>query len=148
MIGLDTTVLIAHEIAEAPLHRQVRDRISLLCRERGTRFGLAPQVLQEFLHVATDPRRFAVPLPMDEALQRARFWWEASEVVHCHINDKAWEYATSWMEKFSLGRKRILDTTLAATYHERGIKALATANPADFAIFGVFEFESWASAAI
>ena len=52
------------------------------------------------------------------------------------------------MEKFSLGRKRILDTTLAATYHERGIKALATANPADFAIFGVFEFESWASAAI
>lgn len=148
MIGLDTTVLIAHEIAEAPLHRQVRDQISLLCRERGTRFGLAPQVLQEFLHVATDPRRFAVPLPMDEALQRARFWWEASEVVHCHINDKAWEYATSWMEKFSLGRKRILDTTLAATYHERGIKALATANPADFAIFGVFEFESWASAAI
>jgi len=85
---------------------------------------------------------------MDEALARARFWWEASEVVHCHINDKAWEYATSWMEKFSLGRKRILDTTLAATYHERGIQALATANPADFAIFGVFEFESWASAAI
>ena len=148
MIGLDMTVLIAHEIAEAPLHRQVRDQIAFLCRERGTRFGLAPQVLQEFLHVATDPRRFASPLPMDEALARARFWWEASEVVHCHITDKAWEYATSWMEKFSLGRKRILDTTLAATYHERGIQALATANPANFAIFGVFEFESWAKAAI
>jgi predicted nucleic acid-binding protein len=146
MIGLDTTVLIAHELTEAPLHQQVRNHIPLLCRERGTRFGLAPQVLQEFLHVATDPRRFQQPLTMEQALARANFWWDASEVVHCHINDKSWHVAISWIEKHSLGRKRILDTTLAAIYHDCGIQALATANPADFAVFGVFQFESWARA--
>jgi len=144
MIGLDTTVLIAHELNEAPLHRQVRNHIALLCREKGVRFGLAPQVLQEFLHVATDPRRFQRPLMMDQALLRANFWWDASEVVHCHTSGKAWYHAMGWMEKYSLGRKRILDTTLAATYHDCGIQSLATANPADFAVFGVFQFESWA----
>ena len=144
MIGLDTTVLIANELNEVPLHRQVRNHIALLCRERGTRFGLAPQVLQEFLHVATDPSRFQQPLTMEQALSRANFWWDASEVVHCHINDNSWQVAISWIEKYSLGRKRILDTTLAATYHDCGIQLLATANPADFAVFGVFQFESWA----
>lgn len=146
MIGLDTTVLIAHELTEAPLHRQVRNQIALLCREKGIQFGLAPQVLQEFLHVATDPRRFKHPLTMEQALSRANFWWDASEVVHCHINDKSWQVAISWIEKYSLGRKRILDTTLAATYHGCGIQSLATGNPADFMIFGVFQFESWARA--
>jgi predicted nucleic acid-binding protein len=51
------------------------------------------------------------------------------------------------MEKFRLGRKRILDSYLAATYNERGINRLATANTMDFAVFGVFEFESWAQSA-
>ena len=146
MIGLDTTVLIANELNEVTLHRQVRNHIALLCREKGIRFGLAPQVLQEFLHVATDPRRFQQPLTMEQALSRANFWWDASEVVHCHINDNSWQVAISWIEKYSLGRKRILDTTLAATYHNCGIQSLATANPADFAVFGVFQFESWARA--
>lgn len=144
MIGLDTTVLIAHELTEAPLHRQVRNQIALLCRERSTRFGLAPQVLQEFLHVATNPRQFQQPLTMEQALARANFWWDATEVVHCQINDKAWQHAMSWIGKHSLGRKRILDTTLAATYHGCGIQSLATANPSDFAVFGVFQFEPWA----
>lgn len=144
MIGLDTTVLIAHELQVVPLHRQVRINIALLCREKGMHFGLAPQVLQEFLHVATDPRRFQRPLTMEQALSRANFWWDASEVVHCHINDKSWQYAISWIEKYSLGRKRILDTTLAAIYHDCGIQSFATANPADFRAFGVFQFESWA----
>jgi len=43
------------------------------------------------------------------------------------------------MEEFRLGRKRILDTYLAATYHERGIRRLATGNAADFALFKVFD---------
>jgi hypothetical protein len=50
------------------------------------------------------------------------------------------------MEEFRLDRKRILDTYLAATYYERGVRKLATANTADFAVFGVFSFESWAQA--
>ncbi len=146
MIGLDTTVIIAHEIRECAEHGAVRAHIESASREGLEQYALCPQVLQEFLHAATDPRRFEIPLPFDEALTRARRWWKSVEVVHCHPGDGAWDQASHWLREFRLGRKRILDTCLAATYHERGITRLATANRADFAIFGVFEFEPWAHA--
>jgi len=40
--------------------------------------------------------------------------------------------------RFALGRKRLLDTLLAATYLRAGIRSLLTTNPADFAVFGAF----------
>lgn len=144
MIGLDTTVLLAYELREAVGHAAVREHIATASRAGSEQYALAPQVLQEFLHVATDSKRFERPLPMQDALQRCRAWWEAADVVHCHPGDRAWEQAWSWMEEFRLGRKRILDTYLAATYHERGIRRLATANAGDFVLFHVFDFEPWA----
>lgn len=51
-----------------------------------------------------------------------------------------------WMEEFRLDRKRILDTILAATYHEAGIRKPAAANAGNFALFKVFDFEPWAMA--
>jgi len=144
MIGLDTTVLLAYEIREATGHDSVRKHIEMASRSGTEQFALAPQVLQEFLHVVTDAKRFERPLTMGEALRRCRAWWDAAEVVHCHPGDRAAEQAWLWMEEFRLGRKRILDTYLAATYHERGIRRLATANAEDFAVFHVFDFETWA----
>jgi hypothetical protein len=44
-----------------------------------------------------------------------------------------------WMRQFNLGRKRILDTHLAAILHTNGVHRLLTSNPADFAIFHVLE---------
>lgn len=44
-----------------------------------------------------------------------------------------------WMRQFDLGRKRILDTELAAVFHVAGVRRLFTSNPSDFAVFGVFE---------
>jgi len=146
MIGLDTTVLVAYEIREAVGHAAVREHIATASRAGVEQYALAPQVLQEFLHVVTDSKRFERPLPMEDALQRCRAWWAAADVIHCHPGDRAWEQARLWMEEFRLGRKRILDTYLAATYHERGIQRLATANAADFALFKVFDFEPWALA--
>jgi hypothetical protein len=37
-------------------------------------------VLAEFIHIATDPRRFTNPLPIDEARDLAKKWWTAAEV--------------------------------------------------------------------
>jgi predicted nucleic acid-binding protein len=144
MIGLDTTVLVAHEVEEAPGHERVRAHIASASRTASERYALAPQVLQEFLHVVTDPRRFERALDFPEALGRARFWWGSPDVARVHPGDRAFELAMEWMEAHRLGRKRVLDTALAAAYAERGIRRLATANPADFSVFGVFSFAGWA----
>jgi phage-related baseplate assembly protein len=44
-----------------------------------------------------------------------------------------------WMRQFNLGRKRILDTQLAAVLRVSGVRRLLTSNPADFQVFGVLE---------
>lgn len=144
MIGLDTTTLVAYELCEVAGHEGIRATVQNLSRSGEAPFVLAPQVIHEFLHVTTDPRRFEKPLTFPEALSRAKFWWNSSDVTNCYPDARSESLALQWMGDFKLGRKRILDTALAAAYHSFGVRRMATANPADFAVFEVFSFEAWA----
>jgi predicted nucleic acid-binding protein len=104
----------------------------------GDLIGIAPQVLAEFIHIVTDPRRFTHPLDMAAARRLAEQWWAAREVVQIFPDGGATKQFLDWLALFSLGRKRLLDTLLAATYRQAGIHSLLTTNPADFGVFGVF----------
>jgi len=75
--------------------------------------------------VATDPRRFQNSLSFAEALQRSRTWWKPLRLLNA-AQEIGMDQACSWMEEFRLGRKRLLDTYLAATYHEKGIRRLVS----------------------
>jgi hypothetical protein len=59
-------------------------------------------------------------------------------VIPVFPDDGATRQFLSWLALFSLGRKRLLDTLLAATYCQAGVQSLLTTNPADFAVFAVF----------
>jgi hypothetical protein len=65
-------------------------------------------------------------------------WWTASDVVQIFPNSLVVRQFFTWLQQFALGRKRLLDTFLAATYHQAGIHSILTTNPADFSVFGVF----------
>ncbi len=84
MIGVDTSVVVQLEIIEIPGHRRAHELLRSEVLDRGEELALAPQVLTEFLHVVTDPRRFQRPLTMEQALLKARFWWQAREVRHLY----------------------------------------------------------------
>lgn len=77
--GIDTGFLVAVELVEHPEHVATRDRLRDLI-SAGDRLALAPQVLAEFIHIATDGRRFERPLEMDEARRLSEQWWTAREV--------------------------------------------------------------------
>jgi predicted nucleic acid-binding protein len=133
--GLDTGFLVAFELPEHPAHTATRSRITALV-SHGDRLSLAPQVLAEFIHVVTDPRRFTQPLSIDDARKLALQWWSAAEVDHAFPNTAATQQFLDWHRVHSLGRKRLLDTLLAATYHETGVTHILTLNPTDFDILG------------
>ena len=135
--GFDTSFLVAAEVEEHPAHAGAWRRIALL-REKGDRFGITMPVLAEFVHIVTDARRFARPLTMAEAIEKARIWWEAEEVETVTATDDAVKWFLAAMAKHQLGRKRVLDTMLAATYRSAGVTSLLTLNAADFAVFGEF----------
>jgi hypothetical protein len=90
------------------------------------------------MHIVTDARRFSRPLTAGEAYDKAEQWWTAREVEHVFTDQTATRQFLMWLRQFSLGRKRLLDTLLAATYYEAGIHSILTTNASDFATFGAF----------
>jgi hypothetical protein len=72
------------------------------------------------------------------ARQVAEQWWTAQDVARVFPDDAATRQFLAWMQQFSLGRKRLLDSLLAATYRQAGVQSILTTNPSDFAVFRVF----------
>lgn len=137
MHGLDTGFLVAAEVMEHADHHAARDTLARLL-SAGDRVGIAPQVLAEFIHVTTDRRRFTQPHDAIEARRIAEQWWTSSDVVHAFPDENATRQFLAWLQQFGLGRKRVLDTLLAATYYHAGVRSILTSNAADFSVFGVF----------
>lgn len=136
--GVDTTFLVELEVAGHPHHQAARDRLTGLL-SLGDSLAIAPQVLAEFVHVVTDPKRFSEPLTMDQALARSRTWWDAQEVVRTFPSDDSCRLFLQWMVEYRLGRKRLLDTLLAATYFSQGVRSILSTNARDYSVFGCFE---------
>jgi predicted nucleic acid-binding protein len=137
--GVDTDVLIAWAMRGHPRHFAARRLFQEETQRQGNLLGLAPQILQEFLHVATDARRFENPFPFQEAIRIARGLWNAREVARVLPGPEVLPRTLELMEALRLGRKRILDTTFAATLEAAGVRRIATFNTSDFAIFPFLE---------
>lgn len=137
--GADTSFLVAVEIVE---HAHHADALRLLGEllVRGDRVAIAPQVLAEFVHVVTDARRFQQPFSMETALDKSERWWNAAETDQVLPTDAVVAHFHDWMRRHQLGRKRVLDTLLAATYRAAGVTSLLALNTDDFAVFGEFAF--------
>jgi predicted nucleic acid-binding protein len=139
LIGIDTSVLIAFEDKDHSEHSRI---VQLIRRQlkRRERLVLSPQVLTEFVHVITDGGRFSKPLTMIQALARAEWWRAVRECRWLFPNDASIELFLEWMAMHRLGRKRVLDTMLAATYASQGVSKIATLNVDDFLLFDRFDF--------
>ncbi len=124
-------------IPEHPQHGTCR-QLSVEAASQGRSFGLSLGVLAEFLHVTTDPKRFSKPLNMPEAIHITDFWAQAAEVTLLRQDTATCQQWLSWMQQHHLGRKRVLDTVIAATWLSAGITDIFTLNPADFTLFGHF----------
>lgn len=136
--GLDTTVLVEAEISEHTNCRQTRELLEKLTKQ-GDVFGITPQILSEFVHIVTDKRRFENPLTVDQATDIAIKWWNSKESVQVFPTAASTRQQLIWMREFRLGRKRLLDTQLASTYHGKNITSIISSNAKDFAIYGIFD---------
>jgi predicted nucleic acid-binding protein len=139
MIGLDTSALVAITVREHAAHPEAWRWYVDEIRGREGAVALAPQVLTEYAHVVTDPRRFERPLSMEEALALTARWWHARECRQVPASGDAVAIFLDWMGEHRLGRKRLLDTMLAASYRAAGVTRLASTDWRDFAVYGAFE---------
>ncbi len=136
--GIDTDFLVAAEIQDHPFHREA-DALLRSLLANGHDLALVPQTLAEFIHIVTDGKRMPQPLTMAEAIRRAEHWWQAEEVVRVFPDGQAVSDFLGWLTRHQLGRKRLLDTLLAASFHSAGVKRIVTNNERDYKAFGAFE---------
>ncbi len=137
MTGLDTSVLVAAAIGDHSSNKSVWIWMNEAL-DRGETFAITSGILAEFIHVVTDQRRFENPLSMTEALEWSRYWCDAQEVTLLNADEHVNARWLHWIGEFRLGRKRLLDTLIAAIWMENGVTNIFTLNPADFTVFGEF----------
>jgi predicted nucleic acid-binding protein len=138
MIGLDCNILVQLAFADHPANAKTLEVVQVETN-KGERLVFPSLVVAEFLHVTTDDRRFAPPLTMAEALAWIDDFLKNPAVSLLEPTPASMDQTLRWMRQFSMGRKRILDTQLAAILHTGGVRRLLTSNPADFKVFGVLE---------
>lgn len=139
MIGIDTSFLVGLAVREHPVHQACWALFQDEILGRPGSMALASQVLTEFAHVVTDPRRFEQPLAMPEALALCNQWWDSQECRPVETGFDAGALFLTWMETYRLGHKRLLDTLLAASYYCAGVSRIATTDWRDFSVYEVFE---------
>ena len=138
MTGLDCNVLVQLALADHPANAATVAAVQAETQREG-RLVFPALVVTEFLHVTTDAKRFSPPLTMNEALDWIEDFMANPAVGLLEPSQEGVRQMLRWTRQFSLGRKRILDTHLAAVLHTAGVRRLLTSNPADFAVFGVLE---------
>jgi predicted nucleic acid-binding protein len=134
MIGLDCNILVQLAIADHPANAKTLAAVQAETLH-AEKLVFPPLVATEFLHVVTDERRLSPPLTMNEAIQWLEDLLGSSSVGLLQPNAASLEQTLKWMRQYNLGRKRILDTHLAAVLYANGVARLLTSNPSDFAVF-------------
>ena len=84
-------------------------------------------------------KRFAPPLTMSEAIAWLEKFLSTPGVAVLSPSESSLQQTLQWIGKHNLGRKRVLDTHLAAILHASGVTRLLTSNPGDFALFPSLE---------
>jgi predicted nucleic acid-binding protein len=141
VIGVDTSFLVGLTVQEHPAHHKCWELFDGEMVGKSASMAIAAQVLTEFCHVITDGRRFGRPLEMTAALDLCEQWWNAEESRAVIVDAEVGVLWLAWMHELRLGRKRLLDTLLAATYYRAGVRRLASTEWRDFTRYGVFELE-------
>ena len=133
--ALDTNVLVYATIPAFPEHEDVRRYLLSQLRQPEVRLAVTPNILHEFVHVTTDGRRFDPSLKMSEALEVARRFLNGRNIECLSITAAHLQRAIEMLEKYSLGRKRIADTLMAATLLDNDVPEIITCNSKDFSVF-------------
>jgi toxin-antitoxin system PIN domain toxin len=134
--AIDTNILVYLAASDVPQHDKSRRAIEeFLSRSEENRIAVTDDVLLEFVHVVTDPRRLKSPLRMAEALDWAETFWSAQETAPILPSPMTFTRTLELLRAHGLSRKRLRDTMLAAVLEENGVSEILTSNVADFRIF-------------
>ena len=133
MIALDTNILLALHRAETPTYAAAMAAYEAAGGDAGA-WALPWPCIHEFIAVATHPRIFDPPTPLDVVLEAVQSWRERPRARFLAEDDAYWPVLAELARTGGISGARIHDTRVAALCLHHGVRELWTADR-DFSRF-------------
>ena len=105
----------------------------------GSTVAIAPQVLAEFIHIVTDPRRFAYRVEMTTAAVYAEQWRTQKQSSTVLSDEAATRQFAAWIQ-FAVGTAADCWTLHGAAHTgQAGIHSVPTTTRGDFSVVGYYD---------
>jgi toxin-antitoxin system PIN domain toxin len=127
VIAVDTNLLVYAHRADSEWH----DRAFACLRELGegsATWAIPWPCLHEFLGIATHPRIFRVPTPLDLALDQVDAWLESPTLVLLGETDEAWPALRHSLVESRVAGPKVHDARVAAICILHHVRELWTAD--------------------
>jgi uncharacterized protein len=133
MIALDTNILITLLRVDAPAHATALKAYHEAGGDRAT-WALPWPCVHEFLAIATHPRIFRPPTPLDQVIAAIAAWRSRRNVRFLAEDDDYWEVISSVLRTASVIGPQVHDARVAALCLHHNVYELWTADR-DFSRF-------------
>lgn len=127
MIAVDTNVLVYAHREDAPFHAAARLRLQELA-EGSALWGIPWPCLHEFLAIATHPRIFAPPTPLERALDQVEAWLGSPSLALLAEDETYWQRLRPMLEAARIAGPQIHDARIAAICMAHGVRELWSAD--------------------
>lgn len=133
MIAVDTNVLVYAHREDSPWHARAYEVVAGLA-EGPAPWALPWPCLHEFLAIATHPRIYNPPTPVDRALGQVSAWLESPSLVLLAEGEGHWDVLRGLVEAGRVSGASVHDARIAALCLHHGVRELWSADR-DFSRF-------------
>jgi hypothetical protein len=131
VIAVDTNILLHAHREESPWHRAATKRLGELA---GDRWAIPWPCVHEFLAIATHPRIFDPPSPLEDALRAVESWRSVPTTLFLAEVEGYADVLSAVLRESAVVGPRIHDARIAALCKQHAVRELWTADR-DFSRF-------------
>jgi toxin-antitoxin system PIN domain toxin len=133
VIAVDTNLLVYAHRKDSPWHGTAHACLTGLA-EGGALWAIPWPCLHEFLGVATHPRIYSPPTPLEQAVEQVEAWLESPTVQTLGETEGYWEHAKPLVLSGRICGPQIHDARVVALCLQHGVRELWSADR-DFSRF-------------
>jgi toxin-antitoxin system PIN domain toxin len=127
VIAVDSNLLVYAHREDAQWHDAAYSLIARLAEGQAP-WAIPWPCLHEFLAIATHPRIYAPPTPLEKAIDQADAWLESPGVVLLSESEDYWSKLRPVLLTGQVSGPQIHDARVAALCHQHGVTELWTAD--------------------
>ena len=127
MIAVDSNLLVYAHREDAQGHDSAYGRIAQLAEGQAP-WAIPWPCIHEFLAIATHPRIYAPPTPLDKAIEQVEAWLESPAVVLLSESEDYWSKLRPILLTGQVSGPQIHDARVAALCKQHGVTELWTAD--------------------